>query len=376
MRSGTVADLSVDPRARRRTSTRRAGVGRQGVAPPGADGGGLRRRRADDQRARARPHRAGRWTSSRRSPGSASAFRSPSSGRSSSRIGRRAHQPDGRDRARRPQALRAARRHGDGRVHPAHLRQHPQQEARGGDRRPRPRRQVRAAGAFMKDKARARELAVALTSVARAMGKPTRAVMTAMDEPLGHAVGNALEVAESVECLQGIGPRRPDGGHLRARRADAPPRRARRRTPRPRGSSSSGASPRAPRSSKFRELVAAQGGDPRVADDPVRPAGVPGQGPASKPADGLRVRSVDALGVALAALRLGAGRARAEDSDRPRGRGRRAWRRSASASARASPSASSTRTTGAASPRPHAILASAIVVGRRAASRGRRASAR
>ena len=56
--------------------------------------------------------------------------------------------------------------------------------------------------AFMKDKARARELAVAITAVAKAMGKPTRAVMTAMDEPLGHAVGNALEVAESIECLK------------------------------------------------------------------------------------------------------------------------------------------------------------------------------
>jgi pyrimidine-nucleoside phosphorylase len=62
-------------------------------------------------------------------------------------------------------------------------------------------------GAFMKDKAKARELAVVITTVARAMGKPTTAVMTAMEEPLGHAVGNALEVAESVECLKGLGAR-------------------------------------------------------------------------------------------------------------------------------------------------------------------------
>ena len=62
-------------------------------------------------------------------------------------------------------------------------------------------------GAFMKDKARARELAVVITTVARAMGKPTTAVMTAMEEPLGHAVGNALEVAESLECLKGTGAR-------------------------------------------------------------------------------------------------------------------------------------------------------------------------
>src|SRR5580698_5730771 len=61
-------------------------------------------------------------------------------------------------------------------------------------------------GAFMKDKARARELAVALTSASLAMGKPARAVMTDMNEPLGHTVGNALELRESIECLQGNGP--------------------------------------------------------------------------------------------------------------------------------------------------------------------------
>ena len=44
----------------------------------------------------------------------------------------------------------------------------------------------------MKEKARARELAQALVAVATTMGKPTRAVLTAMDEPLGRAVGNAL----------------------------------------------------------------------------------------------------------------------------------------------------------------------------------------
>jgi len=61
-------------------------------------------------------------------------------------------------------------------------------------------------GAFMKDKSRARELAVALVAAARAMGKPTRAVLTVMDEPLGLTVGNALEVAESIACLKGSGP--------------------------------------------------------------------------------------------------------------------------------------------------------------------------
>ena len=61
-------------------------------------------------------------------------------------------------------------------------------------------------GAFMKDQARARELAQTLVAVAQAMGKPTRAVLTAMEEPLGRAVGNALEVIESIACLHGSGP--------------------------------------------------------------------------------------------------------------------------------------------------------------------------
>ena len=50
-------------------------------------------------------------------------------------------------------------------------------------------------GAFMKDKAAARELARTLVAVATAMGTPMRTVLTAMHEPLGRTVGNALEVA-------------------------------------------------------------------------------------------------------------------------------------------------------------------------------------
>src|SRR5471032_1002055 len=61
-------------------------------------------------------------------------------------------------------------------------------------------------GAFMKDKTKARELAQMLVSVAKSLGTPMRAVLTAMDEPLGRAVGNALEVAESIDCLKGCGP--------------------------------------------------------------------------------------------------------------------------------------------------------------------------
>jgi pyrimidine-nucleoside phosphorylase len=61
-------------------------------------------------------------------------------------------------------------------------------------------------GAFMKTHAEAEALANALESVGREMGVQTTHLLTAMDEPLGHAVGNALEVAECVDVLRGGGP--------------------------------------------------------------------------------------------------------------------------------------------------------------------------
>ncbi len=62
-------------------------------------------------------------------------------------------------------------------------------------------------GAFMKTRAEAESLAAALTAVGCEMGVKTSHLLTPMDEPLGHSAGNALEVAESVETLQGRGPR-------------------------------------------------------------------------------------------------------------------------------------------------------------------------
>ena len=61
-------------------------------------------------------------------------------------------------------------------------------------------------GAFMKKRAEAEALAAALTAVGREMGVQISHLLTPMDEPLGHTAGNALEVAESVETLQGRGP--------------------------------------------------------------------------------------------------------------------------------------------------------------------------
>lgn len=61
-------------------------------------------------------------------------------------------------------------------------------------------------GAFMKTRAEAELLANAMVGAGRECGVETSAVLNPMDEPLGHTAGNALEVWESVETLQGRGP--------------------------------------------------------------------------------------------------------------------------------------------------------------------------
>ncbi|UCE02583.1 MAG: thymidine phosphorylase [Candidatus Latescibacterota bacterium] len=61
-------------------------------------------------------------------------------------------------------------------------------------------------GAFMRDMEQARELARALVAVGAAFGRPVSVLFTRMDEPLGEAVGNAVEVVEAVEFLRGGGP--------------------------------------------------------------------------------------------------------------------------------------------------------------------------
>jgi len=170
-------------------------------------------------------------------------------------------------------------------------------------------------GAFMKDETAARELAEALVSTATAMNKPTRAIMTAMNQPLGRAVGNALEVAESIACLRGEGP--ADTMEVTFALAEQMLMLAKVVTTQEEArakleeSISSGAA-----LAKFRDLVAAQGGDSKVVDDPSQLPQAKHQVALTAPQGG-SVAGVDALEIALAALRLGAGRAKAEDAIDP-----------------------------------------------------------
>ncbi len=170
-------------------------------------------------------------------------------------------------------------------------------------------------GAFMKDRKQARQLAQALVRVARAMGKPTRALLTAMDEPLGRTVGNALEVAESIDCLRGRGPADTMAvtyalgeQMLLLAKVACTAKAARAQLEKTiRDGSALG---------RFRAMIGAQGGDARVVDEPGRLPQARLQVPLPAARSGF-VQGVDAMGVALAALRLGAGRAKAEDKVDP-----------------------------------------------------------
>jgi pyrimidine-nucleoside phosphorylase len=166
-------------------------------------------------------------------------------------------------------------------------------------------------GAFMKERAKARELAQALVAVATTMGKPTRAVLTAMEQPLGRNVGNALEVIESIECLRGEGPADTmevtyalGEQMLLLARVAKNSADARKQLE---SSITSGSA-----LVKFGEMIAAQGGDARVVDDINRLPRARFAEPLLAVRDGV-IADVNAMDVALAALRLGAGRARAED---------------------------------------------------------------
>ncbi|HKF33183.1 MAG TPA: thymidine phosphorylase [Jatrophihabitantaceae bacterium] len=154
-------------------------------------------------------------------------------------------------------------------------------------------------GAFMQDLASARELADTMVQLGDAHGVQTRALLTRMDTPLGRAVGNAVEVAESVATLRGEGP--ADLVELTLALAtemlalagiDADPAAAL-------------ADGRA--LERYLAMITAQGGDPAA------------ELPSAEHIEVVRaeisgwLRVLDARAVGVAAWRLGAGRARKED---------------------------------------------------------------
>lgn len=171
-------------------------------------------------------------------------------------------------------------------------------------------------GAFMTSVAEARALAASMAAIGHARGTPVRCLITAMDEPLGTTVGNALEVAEAVACLRGAGSAdlmevtlalaaemlvaagaesEGDAALARCRQVIAD------------GSALE----------RFARVIAAQGGNPRVCDDPggILPTAAQ-RIPVPAAGDGVIV-SLRARAVGQASMLLGAGRARVDSTIDP-----------------------------------------------------------
>ncbi len=167
-------------------------------------------------------------------------------------------------------------------------------------------------GAFMEAMDDAEALARALVDISEEMGRRAVAWITRMDEPLGRAVGNALEAAETIEYLNGGATDDLDalgvalgaemlvlGGRARDLSDGADQMREARASGRG--------------LAKLREMIAAQGGDPRVVDEPQRLPNARHVEPVAAERDGI-VQDVDARAIGYAATRLGAGRSRKEDT--------------------------------------------------------------
>lgn len=166
-------------------------------------------------------------------------------------------------------------------------------------------------GAFVKDLGQARELARAMVAIGRAERLAVTCELTDMDQPLGHAVGNALEVREAIETLRGNGP--PDLVRLAVLAGAEMLVLARRARD---GRSAAARIARAIQDgsglAKLRELVSAQGGDAALVDDTARL-------PRAAEVETLRATRTAWVGdlaadtIGIASLRLGAGREKKGD---------------------------------------------------------------
>ena len=166
-------------------------------------------------------------------------------------------------------------------------------------------------GAFMKTMEDAEALARNMVRVGESMGKSVGALLTNMDIPLGHCIGNALEVRESIECLRGEvrGPLWEVTRELTAAMLILC------------GKAGNWESARETleatlKSGKalqvFADMLAAQGGDPEICQDTGRLPKAKEILPAPAPAAGY-VADVNADAVGRAVLVLGGGRTRSED---------------------------------------------------------------
>ena len=173
----------------------------------------------------------------------------------------------------------------------------------------------RGSGSFMPKLDDELELASAMIDLGARHGCPVVALLTAMDRPLGHSCGNALEMAEAIEVLKGAGP--PDllevtlalGAEMLVLAAAATSREAAHAL-----MTDAIASGRA--LLKLEEIVKAQGGDAGVVQDPTRLPQAAHQSLFEARRDGI-VQSVDPRAIGYGVIALGGGRRNMEDKVDP-----------------------------------------------------------
>jgi len=162
-------------------------------------------------------------------------------------------------------------------------------------------------GAFMKTIEEARQLACAMRDIGTDVGLQVRAILSGMDQPLGWAVGNALEVAEAVETLRGEGPQdlvevaHTIGAHLLHMAGKVSS--VEEGVPVMREMLESGRALR-----KLRDMVESQGGDPTLIDDPSLLPQAPVRQVLTATTSGY-LGAIDAETLGRASVEIGAGRA-------------------------------------------------------------------
>jgi len=170
-------------------------------------------------------------------------------------------------------------------------------------------------GAFMKKQVDARRLAQTMVGIGRRMDKKVQALITDMNQPLGYAVGNALEVMEASQTLQNAGPADLTKLSLelaarmiflgkKAESLDEARRIAEKHLVDGSGYK------------KFKQVVAAQGGNPQALDKFELLPNATGMREVSSPRGGY-VTSIDAEDIGIASNMIGAGRDKKEDAIDP-----------------------------------------------------------
>ena len=170
-------------------------------------------------------------------------------------------------------------------------------------------------GAYLERLEDSRTMARLMCAIGRDLGKEIVALITRMDQPLGRAVGNAVEVAESVACLRGEGPGDLTGLSIElaaemvlmgGRAATIEEARTACRAAVADGSALA----------RFRGVVEAQGGDPGAIDDPDRLPAPRRRITIESSTSGV-VQSLAARPVGMASMLLGAGRTRVDSAIDP-----------------------------------------------------------